>query len=301
MTTTSALPAAPAQTWQATLADLVSLTKPRVIELLLITTVPAMVMAAGGWPGTVLVAATVVGGALVSGSAHAVNMVIDRDIDAAMERTAHRPLPAGRLTPATGMTFATALLVVGSLTVLLGAGWLPATLTVGAWLWYVVVYTLWMKRRTPQNIVVGGVAGALPPVIGWTAVTGRVEPAALVLFTVVVMWTPIHFWSLAIGTGQDYARASVPMLPVVRGPRVAARHGAGYALATVLASLAVPLVGFGGPIYLVPAVLLGVLLVVGAGALVRSPTPKTAWRTFHLSNAYLAALFVVVAVTGLIG
>ena len=301
MATTSTWSAAPARAWQDTLADLVSLTKPRIIELLLITTVPAMVMAAGGWPGAGLVAATVVGGALVSGSAHATNMVIDRDIDAAMERTADRPIPAGRLTPATGLVFGTILLVVGSLTVLVGAGWLPAALTVGAWLWYVVIYTLVLKRRSVQNIVIGGAAGAAPPVIGWTAVTGQIEPAALVLFTVVVMWTPIHFWALAIGTGQDYARASVPMLPVVRGPRVAARHGAGYALATVLVSLTLPLTGVGGIAYLIPAALLGGLLLSAAGAMARNPVPKAAWRTFHLSNAYLAALFVVVAVAGLIG
>ncbi len=301
MATTSTWSAAPARAWQDTLADLVSLTKPRIIELLLITTVPAMVMAAGGWPGAGLIAATVVGGALVSGSAHATNMVIDRDIDAAMERTADRPIPAGRLTPATGLVFATTLLVVGSLTVLVGAGWLPAALTVGAWLWYVVIYTLMLKRRSVQNIVIGGAAGAAPPVIGWTAVTGQIEPAAVVLFTVVVMWTPIHFWALAIGTGQDYARASVPMLPVVRGPRIAARHGAGYALATVLVSLTLPLTGVGGIAYLIPAALLGGLLLSAAGAMVRNPVPKAAWRTFHLSNAYLAALFVVVAVAGLIG
>jgi heme o synthase len=301
MATTSTWTAAPPRAWQATLVDLVSLTKPRIIELLLITTVPAMVLAAGGWPGSTLLLATVAGGAMVSGSAHATNMVIDRDIDAAMHRTEHRPLPAGRLTPPVAITFAAVLLVVGSLTVLVGAGWLPAALTVGAWLWYVVIYTLLLKRRSVQNIVIGGVAGAAPPMIGWAAVTGRVEPAALVLFTVVVMWTPIHFWALAIGTGQDYARAGVPMLPVVRGPRVAAVHGAAYALATVLASLALPLTGFGGPVYLVLAGLLGVGLLVVTAGLVRNPVPKTAWRTFHASNAYLASLFVVVGVAGLIG
>jgi heme o synthase len=301
MATASTLSAAPARAWQATLADLIALTKPRIIELLLITTVPAMVLAAGGWPGGGLIVATVVGGALVSGSAHATNMVIDRDIDGAMRRTANRPIPAGRITPATGLAFATVLLIVGSLTVLLGAGWLPAALTVGAWLWYVGIYTLWLKRRSVQNIVIGGAAGAAPPVIGWTAVTGRIEPAAIVLFTVVVMWTPIHFWALAIGTGQDYARASVPMLPVVRGPKVAARHGAAYAVATVLASLTLPLTGVGGLFYLVPAALLGILLLVASVAMIRRPEPKAAWRTFHLSNAYLALLFVVVAFAGAVG
>jgi heme o synthase len=299
--TASTLPAAPSRAWTATLADLVALTKPRIIELLLITTVPAMVLAAGGWPGGGLILATVTGGAMVSGSAHATNMVIDRDIDGAMRRTANRPIPAGRITPAVGLAFAGALLVVGSSIVLLGAGWLPATLTVGAWLWYVGIYTLWLKRRSVQNIVIGGAAGAAPPVIGWTAVTGRIDPAAIVLFTVVVMWTPIHFWALAIGTGQDYARASVPMLPVVRGPKVAARHGAAYAVATVLASLALPLTGVGGLVYLFPAALLGLLLLAASAVMVRRPEPRSAWRTFHLSNAYLALLFVVVGFAGAAG
>ncbi len=299
MATSSTLSAAPARAWSATLADLVSLTKPRIIELLLITTVPAMVMAAGGWPGTPLLAATVVGGALVSGSAHATNMVIDRDIDGAMRRTAHRPLPSGRVTPVAALRFAAVLLVAGSLLLWSVAGWLPAALTVGAWAWYVGIYTLWLKRRSVQNIVIGGVAGAAPPMIGWAAVTGRVELPALVLFTVVVLWTPTHFWALAIGTGQDYERAAVPMLPVVRGPKVAARHGAGYALATVAASLTLPLTGVGGVWYLVPAVVLGAGFVAASLRLVRAAEPRVAWRTFHLSNTYLAALFVVVAVAGL--
>ena len=279
-------------------SDYASLTKPRIVELLLITTVPAMLAAAGGWPGGTLIAATVVGGALVSGSAHATNMVIDRDIDAAMRRTAHRPVPMGRISPTGALVFAGVLLVVGTGVLLLIAGWLAAALTVAAWGWYVGIYTLWLKRRSTQNIVIGGVAGAAPPMIGWAAVTGQVGAPALVLFAVVVLWTPIHFWSLAIGTGQDYARASVPMLPVVRSPEVAARHGLGYALATVATSLLLPLTGVGGVWYALGASMLGVAFLVRTRGLLRRPEPAAAWRAFHGCNAYLALLFLLVAVTG---
>ena len=292
-------PATSVSTWR-TVRDYVSLTKPRIVELLLVTTVPAMVVAAGGWPGTGLVAATVIGGALVSGSAHATNMVYDRDIDAAMARTADRPLAAGRIQPVPALVFALALLVVGALLLHVVAGWLAAAITVAAWLHYVVVYTVWLKRRNPQNIVIGGAAGALPPVIGWAAVTGSVAAPAWVMFAVVVLWTPSHFWALAIGTGDDYERAAVPMLPAVRGPDVAARHGAGYAIATVLASFGLPLTGVGGLPLTVAAAVLGAWFVGRAVALIRRPDTATAWRLFRTSIAYLGLLFVAIAITGLL-
>lgn len=286
--------------WQA-VTDLVSLTKPRVIELLLVTTVPAMLVAAGGWPGAGLVAATLVGGAAVSGSAHATNMVIDRDIDAAMSRTAHRPLPSGRIRPATALVFAASLLVGGTTLLLVVSGWLAGALTVGAWLWYVGIYTIWLKRRSVQNIVIGGAAGAAPPLIGWAAVTGELAAPAWVLFALVTLWTPTHFWALAVGTGQDYARAKVPMLPVVRGPAVAARHGAVYAVLTVATALLLPLTGVGGwPLAAVTAVM-GAWFIGRAIRLVRDPVPRQAWRTFHGSNAFLGAFSVVVSVTAFLG
>ncbi len=288
------------QRWRAVVADHVALTKPRIVELLLITTVPAMFAAAQGWPGASLLLATIIGGALVSGSAHAVNMVLDRDIDAAMRRTAHRPLPTGRISPRSALRFATVLLVTGSLILLLVAGPLAATLTVAAWLWYVVIYTCWLKRRTAQNIVIGGVAGAAPPMIGWAAVTGSVSWAAFAMFVVVVMWTPIHFWSLAIGTGSDYANAGVPMLPTVRGSKAAARQGAGYATVTAVSTLAVPLAGVGGIGLATALVVLGAWFVSKSLQLVADPTPKRAWRTFHLSNAYLASVFVTIGVAGVL-
>ncbi len=170
-----------------------------------------------------------------------------------------------------------------------------------AWAWYVGIYTIWLKRRSVHNIVIGGVAGAAPPMIGWAAVTGRVDPPALVLFAVVVLWTPTHFWALAVGTGADYARANVPMLPVVRGPKVAARHGAGYAVATVGTSLLLPVTGFGGVVFVVLAGALGSVFLVRSVRLIARPEPRTAWKVFHTSNAYLAGLFVLVGITGLVG
>lgn len=301
MSTLAAIRAVPGtRGWQVA-GDYASLTKPRIIELLLVTTVPAMFVAAGGWPGGGLLAATLLGGAAVSGSAHATNMVLDRDIDAAMERTVHRPLPAGRIHPAGALTFAAVLLVAGTWLLLAVSGWLAAALTVAAWLWYVGIYTIWLKRRSAQNIVIGGVAGAAPPLIGWAAVTGELAAPAWILFALVTLWTPTHFWALAIGTGQDYARADVPMLPVVRGAQVAARHGATYAALTVATAALLPLTGVGGwPLGLATFVL-GAWFLARAWALVRDPVPRRAWRLFHGSNAFLAAFSLVLAASAFLG
>ncbi len=278
-------------------ADYTSLTKPRIIELLLVTTVPAMIVAAGSWPGLGLVAATVAGGALVSGSAHATNMVYDRDIDAAMARTAPRPLPSGRISVGGASLFAAVLLAAGTGLLYGVAGVLAAALTVVAWGHYVIVYTVWLKRRSDQNIVIGGAAGALPPVIGWAAVTGATPAPAWALFAVIVLWTPTHFWALAIGTGDDYEHADVPMLNVVRGVETAARHGLVYALATVAASLALPVLGVGGWPFALVAAVLGAWFAARSLRLVREPTKAAAWRLFHASIVYLAALFLAVGVT----
>ncbi|HSK23992.1 MAG TPA: heme o synthase [Egicoccus sp.] len=301
MTTDTAIRTLPATRAAQLVADYVSLTKPRIIELLLVTTVPAMLVAAGGWPGTGLLAATLLGGAAVSGSAHATNMVIDRDIDAVMSRTSHRPMPAGRISPLGALVFAASLLVAGTAVLLVFAGWLAAALTMGAWLWYVGIYTLLLKRRSVQNIVIGGAAGAAPPMIGWAAVTGELAAPAWILFALVTLWTPTHFWALAVGTGQDYARAKVPMLPVVRGPAVAARHCATYAGLTVATALLLPLVGVGGWPLAVGTVLLGTWFLRRAWALVRDPSPPHAWRLFHGSNAFLGAFSLLVAVSAFLG
>jgi protoheme IX farnesyltransferase len=210
-------------------------------------------------------------------------------------------LPAGRLRPATGLAFAAVLLVGGTALLLAVSGWLAAALTVAAWLWYVGIYTLWLKRRTAQNIVIGGVAGAAPPLIGWAAVTGELAAPAWILFALVTLWTPTHFWALAVGTGQDYARAGVPMLPVVRGPAVAARHGAAYASLTVATALLLPLAGVGGWPLAGTTALLGAWFLTRAFRLVRDPSPTNAWSLFHGSNAFLGAFSLVVAVTALLG
>lgn len=292
--------AQPCRAMARTAADYAGLAKPRIIELLLVTTVPSMLVAAGGWPGTSLVTATVGGGALVAGSAHATNMVLDRDIDAAMRRTAHRPLPSGRISLAGARVFAGTLLASGLALLLVGAGRVPAALALLAWLHYVVVYTIGLKRRSAQNIVIGGAAGAMPPLIGWAAVTGTVEVPALVLFVIVFLWTPTHFWALAVGTGSDYERAAVPMLPVLRGPAVAARHGRRYAVAVVTTSLVLPATGVGGVPFFVAAGSLGAVFLCRAQAFVANPTPEVGWRLFHTSNLYLALLFGAVAITGVL-
>ncbi len=301
MSTAAAVRAVPRTRGRQLAADYLSLTKPRIIELLLVTTVPAMFVAAGGWPGGGLLVATLVGGAAVSGSAHATNMVLDRDIDAAMDRTVHRPLPAGRIQPAGALVFAVLLLVGGTWLLLAVSGRLAALLTVAAWLWYVVIYTLWLKRRSVQNIVIGGAAGAAPPLIGWAAVTGDLEAPAWILFALVTLWTPTHFWALAVGTGQDYAKADVPMLPVVRGPAVAARHGAAYAALTVVAAALLPLTGVGGWPLAVATLVLGTWFLARAWALVRDPVPRRAWRLFHGSNGFLAAFSTVLAASAFVG
>ncbi|MEX2486344.1 MAG: heme o synthase [Nitriliruptoraceae bacterium] len=294
----STITAHPARTRSATVGDYVALTKPRIVELLLVTTLPAMIAAAGGWPGLRRVAGTLVAGALVSGSAHATNMVLDRDLDAQMSRTANRPLPAGRVTPNDALAFAVALLVAGTVLMALTGGPLATALTAGAWLWYVGLYTCVLKRRTPQNIVIGGVAGAMPPLIGWAAVTGRVAAAAVVMFAIVVAWTPIHFWALAVATGGDYARAGVPMLPAVVGDAAAARRALGYAAATVALSFALPLSGVGGGLLAGVLAVCGAWFLFAARAFAISPSPAIAWRTFHRSNAYLATVFLAIAVAG---
>lgn len=287
-------------TRRATVADYASLTKPRIVELLLVTTVPAMFVAARGWPGTVLLVATLVGGALVSGSAHAFNMVIDRDIDGMMDRTRHRPVPSGRISVPSALRFATMLLVLGTTVLAVFAGLLATVLTAIAWGWYVVIYTLLLKRRTPQNIVIGGVAGALPPMIGWAAVTGSVALPAVIMFTVVVLWTPTHFWALAIGTGQDYAKANVPMLPVLRGAHAAGQQAAVYALLTVAASLSLLMTGLFSAIFAALLVVFGAAFVGYAVLFAKAVSRRRAWVLFHLSNGYLALVFAAIAAVGLL-
>jgi heme o synthase len=285
---------------------LVALTKPRIIELLLVTTLPSMLLAARGIPSPSLILVTLAGGALAAGCANTVNCVIDRDIDAVMRRTSRRPLVASRgksavVRPAEALAWAIVLGVAA--TVLLGtqANWLAAVLADAAIAFYVFVYTLGLKRRSPSNIVIGGAAGCFPVLVGWAAVTGRVGWPAVVLFAVVFFWTPPHFWALAMKFKDDYAAAEVPMLPVVASPAAVARKIVAYSWVMVATSLA--LTGWSGWIYGVIAAGLGAWFLVGARRLqgrVAAGQGTAPMRLFHQSIAYLTLLFAAVAVTALL-
>ncbi|MBX5448242.1 MAG: protoheme IX farnesyltransferase, partial [Acidothermus cellulolyticus] len=236
---------------------LIALTKPRIIELLLVTTVPTMMLAARGWPSSRLVVVTVLAGALAAGSANTLNCFIDRDIDQVMRRTARRPLVRSVIRPSEALAFGVALGVVATLLMGFLVNWLSAILADAAIVFYVGVYTIGLKRRTPSNIVIGGAAGCFPVLIGWSAVTGRVGWPAVVLFAVIFAWTPPHFWALAMRFREDYAAAHVPMLPVVAEPLVVARQILWYSYGMVAASLALAPVAHVGWVYVAIAALLG--------------------------------------------
>jgi heme o synthase len=286
----------PARTRLTVIAAYVALTKPRIIELLLVTTVPPMFLAAGGVPDLWLVVAVLVGGTMTAGAANVFNMVRDRDIDAVMVRTRRRPIPAGTVSVRQALVFGSVLGAGGVAWLEWTAGGLAAALAAGAMVFYAVVYSCWLKRSTVHNIVIGGAAGAAPCLIGWAAVTGTLDPAAWVLFAVVFLWTPPHFWALAIVHERDYSSAEVPMLPSVLGSAEAARRSLRYAAMTVVVSLALPLTDDGvGLLYVVTAALLGGILLHQAWKVRRWPSPKQARRLFGYSITYLAALFTAVA------
>jgi protoheme IX farnesyltransferase len=279
----------------------VALTKPRIIELLLVTTVPAMVLAQRGVPSLWLVLTTLVGGTLAAASANTLNCYFDRDIDARMHRTRRRPLaapdPAYVVSPRASLVFALVLAVIDTVLLGLAVNWLSAGLADAAIVFYIVVYTLGLKRRTSSNIVIGGAAGCFPALVGWAAVTGRVGLPALLMAAVVFLWTPPHFWAMAMRYRDDYARAGVPMLPVVAGPDVVTRKILTYAWATVGISLT--LVPYAGAVYGACAVGLGVWLLASARRLrveVTSGRLPRPMDLFHVSNSYLALLFVAVVV-----
>ena len=284
----------------------VGLTKPRIIELLLVTTVPAMFLAAGGVPQLTLVITTVIGGCLAAASANVFNCVLDRDIDERMRRTRRRPLPRHAVDPLPATIFGIVLGTAATLWLGLMVNWLSALLALGANAFYVFVYTLWLKRRTPQNIVWGGIAGCFPPLIGWTAVTGSVAWAPFVLFAVVFFWTPPHTWALALRYREDYAKAGVPMLPVVRSSVTVATRIVIYSVVTVAVSLLLwPVAGTGWLYPLVAAVAGAALLWESAQLLRRALSGLTdadlkPMRLFHWSNSYLALVFVAAAVDPLL-
>jgi len=279
-----------------TVAAYVSLTKPRVISLLLVTTLAAMVIAARGIPPIHLILLTLLGGALGAGGANAINCWFDRDIDAVMHRTVWRAIPAGVLRPRDALVFGV-MLGAGSFAVLAGfVNLLSAVLTIAALLFYVVVYTGWLKRSSTQNIVIGGAAGAVPPLVGWAAVTGDISLLAVYLFAVVFYWTPPHFWALSLLIKEDYRRARVPMLPVVRGETETRRQILLYSVVLVALTIAVFALGLLGLPYLVAAVPLGAILILLAVRLLRQQTTSSARTMFKYSMLYLALLFAAMAI-----
>lgn len=291
--------------WSTTVRAYIALTKPRIIELLLVTTVPTMFLAADGVPSLALVFATLVGGTLAAGSANSLNCFVDRDIDGVMSRTGHRPLATHQVSPRSALVFGIVLGIV-SLGVMAFVNWLALGLTAFAIAFYVFVYTLGLKRRTASNIVWGGIAGCMPVLIGWAAVTGTLAPAAWLLFLVVFWWTPPHFWALALRFRDDYAAAGVPMLPVVAEPRVVVRRMFGHSAAMVAASIVLWWVADLSWLYLAVAVVVGVVflaLVSGLRSRIVSGLPEEQWkpmRLFHWSITYLTLLFVMVGLDPLL-
>jgi protoheme IX farnesyltransferase len=277
--------------WRETAAAYFALTKPRIIELLLVTTFPAMVVAANGLPGFWLTIATLVGGSLAAAGANTINCYIDRDIDAIMRRTHRRPIPAGLISPERALAFGIGLSIVSFTLLTLTVNLLTACLALSAILFYVFVYTIWLKRWTVENIVIGGAAGAVPPLCGWAAVTGSLDAAPLIMFAIIFLWTPPHFWALAISYTNDYAQAGVPMLPVTRGAREARRRSFVYAVVTVAVSLSLYLTGDVGLIYLALAGGFGLAFVWMAGKQLRLASNRAAAALFHYSTTYLAIVF----------
>jgi protoheme IX farnesyltransferase len=282
------------------IAGYVALTKPRIIELLLVTTVPTMVVAERGMPSVWLMVATVIGGTFAAGGANAINMYVDRDIDRLMDRTRNRPLVTGVMSPAAALTFAIGLEVVAFAWLWGFVNLLSAVLAVAACLFYVFVYTLWLKRTSKSNIVIGGAAGAVPVLIGWSAVTNSLAWPPVILFGVIFVWTPPHFWALAIRYRDDYARADVPMLPVVANMRTVAIRIIAYTVVLwALSLLFTPVAGMGA-VYLVAAVVLGAMFLWLSIRVLRQPTPAMAMRLFGHSITYITVLFAAMAVDELV-
>jgi protoheme IX farnesyltransferase len=288
-------PAFAAVSWRRTVGSYIALTKPRIIELLLVTTVPTMVVAERGLPSLWLVVATVVGGTMSAGGANAINMYVDRDIDKLMDRTKKRPLVSGAMSPRAALTFAITLEAAAFVFLWATVNLLSAVLALSACLFYVFVYTLWLKRTSTSNIVIGGAAGAAPVLIGWSAVTNELDWPPIILFGVIFVWTPPHFWALAIRYRDDYAKADVPMLPVVASVRTVATRMLLYTVLLVgLTVLFAPVADMGN-IYLGSALVLGAIFTAGSVKLLKDATPALAMRVFGWSITYLTLLFGAMA------
>lgn len=278
----------------------IALTKPRIIELLLVTTIPTMVLAAGKWPSVNLMAITLLGGSLAAGGANAINMYIDRDIDALMVRTQGRPLVTGDVSPRNALIFAVLLEIAAFAVLWSGANLLAAVLALSATMFYVCIYSLWLKRTSKQNIVIGGAAGAVPVLVGWAAVQNSLGWAPFVLFLVIFLWTPPHFWALAIRHSDDYRAAGVPMLPVVATMQETVRSMVIYSVVLTATSLVLVPVANLGYIYGITALLFGVMFTVGAVRLGRDPSESRSMRLFSFSITYVSVLFLALTVDVLV-
>ena len=277
------------------LRDLVMLTKPRIISLLLVTTVAPMFVA--GNPGWLLVLVVLVGGYLMAGGANAVNMYLDSDIDTQMARTRLRPIPSGRMGPREVLAFGVALATAATFLLARFTNVLTAALALAGFYFYVFVYTQWLKRTTPQNIVIGGAAGAFPPLVGWAAMTGTIDLTAVYLFLIVFYWTPPHFWALALLKQRDYARAGVPMAPLVWGERATMHQMMWYNVILIALTLLPATFGAFGVIYLVSALVLGTILLAGVIRVSTSADwTKPAWWVYKFSLLYLALLFIAMVI-----
>jgi heme o synthase len=280
--------------------DFLILTKPIIVLLLLVTTFAGMVAGGKTMPSLSLTLWTLLGGALAAGGSGAVNQYIDRELDKNMQRTAKRPLAAGRMTPAEGLSFGLAL-CIASFYIMAGfVNLLAAFLSLAGIFYYVFLYSVWLKKATVQNIVIGGGAGAIPPLVGWAAATGRLDIPALILFLIVFMWTPPHFWALAIVRRKDYERAGVPMLPVIRGDAETRKQVLIYTLELVAVTFLLPIFKYTGTVYLVSAAVLGGILVFLAWRVYRVAGNKVAWTMYRYSSMYLMFLFVALMVDALV-
>ena len=270
----------------------IALTKPRIVELLLVITIPTMVLAQRGWPSIWLMVWTFVGGWLAAAGANAINMYIDRDIDKLMERTKNRPLATGAIRPRNALVFAITLEIVAFVILLAGANLLAACLAMSATAFYVFVYSLWLKRSSKQNIVIVGAAGAVPVLVGWAAVTNSLGWAPVVLFVIIFLWTPPHFWALAIRHTEDYRAAGVPMLPVVASMKETIRSMIAYSVILTVSTLVLVPVANLGLIYGITALVFGVAFVIGTIALGSNPTEARSMRLFSFSITYVSAIFL---------
>jgi protoheme IX farnesyltransferase len=280
--------------------DFLALTKPIVVSLLLVTTLAGMVIGAQAWPSFWQAFWVLLAGAMAAGGSGAINQYIDRDDDLKMQRTQKRPIPSGRLTPAEGLAFGAVLCVGSFYLMVVFVNLAAALLTLTGIVYYVVIYSIFLKKTTVQNIVIGGGAGAIPPLVGWAAATGGLNVPSLFLFAVVFMWTPPHFWALALVRRKDYARAEVPMLPVVRGEKETRWQIFLYTVALVALTLTLPLFGLGSGVYLFSAGLLGLGLLYSAWRVWRQRGNKVAWQMYRHSSTYLALLFAALMVDALV-